>query len=67
MHPCSNLKPIPKGNKFSSLKACFVKRIILSTLVKEGAEMNVIKDKVPKPLNRTELSKIKKDSNTKKH
>ena len=59
--------PFPKEIKFSSLKACFVKRNILSTLVKEGEEMNVIKDKAPKPLNRTESSKINKDSNKKKH
>ena len=47
--------------------ACFVKRNISSSLDKEGAEMNVIEDKASKPLNTTELSKIKKGSNTKKH
>ena len=29
--------------------------------------MNVIEDKASKPLNTTELSKTKKDSNTEKH
>ena len=59
--------PFPKEIKSSRLRACFVKRNILSSLVKEGAEMNIIEDKASKPLNRTELSKIKKDRNTKKH
>ena len=67
MHSCSPLKPkgenqIAKEIKSSNLKPCFVKRNILSSLVKEGAEMNVTEDKASKLLNRTVLNKIKKDS-----
>ena len=67
MHSCSPLKPkgekqIAKEIKSSNLKPCFVKRNILSSLVKEGAEMNAIEDKVSKLLNRTVLNKIKKNS-----
>ena len=67
MHSCSPLKPkgenqIAKEIKSSNLKPCFVKRNILSSLVKEGAEMNVTEDKASKLLNRTVLNKIKKNS-----
>ena len=67
MHSCSPLKPkretqFAKEIKSSNLKACFVKRNILSSLVKEGAEMNVIEGNASKLLNRTVLNKIKKDS-----
>ena len=43
-------------------KPCFVKRNIWSSLVKEGAEINVIENKASKLLNRTVLNKIKKNS-----
>ena len=67
MHSCSPLKPkgenqIAEEIKSSNLKPCFVKRNILSSLVKEGAEMNVTEDKASKLLNRTVLNKIKKNS-----
>ena len=58
MHSRSPLKPkkekkFAKEIKSSSLKACFVKRNILSSPVKEGVETNVIEGKASKLLNRT--------------
>ena len=64
MHSCSPFKPkgetqFAKEIKSSNLKACFVKRNILLSLVKEGAEMNFIEDKASKLLNRTVLKSKK--------
>ena len=56
MDLCCPLKPkggkqFAKEIKTSNLKACLVKCNILSSLVKEGAKMNVIEDKASKLLN----------------